>query len=56
MIELYETDGGLAAYNGGGKRAALWLAKNRAKGVLYEGTQKFVLAVLSLYEEFRDYN
>lgn len=56
LIELYETDGGLAAYNGGGKRAALWLAKNRAKGVLYEETQKFVLAVLSLYEEFRDYN
>ncbi len=53
LIELYEIDGGLAAYNGGGKRAALWLAKNRAKGVLYEETQNYVPAVLSLYERFR---
>ncbi|RMF68631.1 MAG: lytic transglycosylase domain-containing protein, partial [Calditrichaeota bacterium] len=45
LIELYEIDGGLAAYNGGGKRAALWLAKNRAKGVLYEETQNYVPAV-----------
>ena len=56
LIALYEIDGGLAAYNGGGKRAALWLRKNRAKGVLYKETRSFVTTVLSLYEEFREYN
>lgn len=56
LIELYEVDGGLAAYNGGLRRAALWLAQNRAEGILYKETQNYVPAVLSLYEEFREYN
>ncbi len=56
LIEVYEVDGGLAAYNGGGKRAAMWIAKNRAKGVLFTETQNYVPAVLSLYEEFRALN
>lgn len=56
LIEMYEIDGGLAAYNGGGKRAALWLAQNRANGVLYQETQDYVPAVLSLYEQFRGVN
>ncbi|MFQ6114812.1 MAG: lytic transglycosylase domain-containing protein [bacterium] len=54
LIELYEIDGGLAAYNGGGKRAKMWLAQNRAEGILYDETQKYVPAVLSLYEQFRN--
>lgn len=54
LIELYEVDGGLAAYNGGSKRAARWLSKNRASGVLHEETQNYVPAVLSLYEEFQE--
>ena len=54
LIELYEIDGGLAAYNGGSKRAARWLSKNRASGVLHEETQNYVPAVLSLYEEFQE--
>ncbi len=53
LIEMYEVDGGLAAYNGGGKRAAMWLARNRASGVLFAETQNYVPAVLSLYEEFQ---
>jgi len=53
LIEMYEVDGGLAAYNGGGKRAAMWLARDRAHGVLYQETQNYVPAVLSLYKEFR---
>lgn len=56
MIKLYEIDGGLAAYNGGWKRAALWLARNRADGVLYKETQNYVQTVLSLSEKFREYN
>jgi len=55
LIEMYEVDGGLAAYNGGGKRAAMWLAHDRAHGVLYQETQNYVPAVLSLYEEFREF-
>lgn len=54
LIELYDVDGGLAAYNGGGKRAEMWLAQNRAHGILFEETQNYVPAVLSLYEEFRN--
>lgn len=53
LIELYEVDGGLAAYNGGGTRAAMWLAQNRADGVLFKETQNYVPAVLGLYEELR---
>lgn len=53
LIELYDIDGGLAAYNGGNRRAEMWLAQNRAKGVLYSETQSYVPAVLSLYEQFR---
>ncbi|MFQ5603814.1 MAG: lytic transglycosylase domain-containing protein [bacterium] len=54
LIELYDVDGGLAAYNGGGKRAAMWVAQNRAHGILYEETQNYVPAVLSLYDEFKN--
>ena len=53
LIEMYKVDGGLAAYNGGGKIVNVWLAKNKAPGILYAETQKYVPAVLSLYEEFR---
>ncbi len=54
LIELYDVDGGLAAYNGGGRRVKMWLAQNRANGILYEETQNYVPAVLSLYREFRN--
>ncbi|MFQ5649984.1 MAG: lytic transglycosylase domain-containing protein [bacterium] len=56
LIEMYAIDGGLAAYNGGGKRAEMWLALNRANGILYEETQNYVPAVLSLYESFKQVN
>ncbi len=56
LIEMYEIDGGLAAYNGGGKRAKMWLAQNRANGVLFAETQNYVPAVLSLYQQFRTVN
>ncbi|NIR47895.1 lytic transglycosylase domain-containing protein [candidate division KSB1 bacterium] len=54
LIELYDVDGGLAAYNGGGKRAELWIARNRADGILYYETQNYVPAVLSLYKQFQN--
>ena len=54
LIELYDVDGGLAAYNGGGKRVEMWLAQNRAEGILFPETQQYVPAVLELYNEFKN--
>ncbi|MCK5739895.1 transglycosylase SLT domain-containing protein [bacterium] len=54
LIESYDTDGGLAAYNGGAKRAALWLANNRDYSYLWEETRGYVPAVLKLYEQYKN--
>jgi len=56
LIHLYEIDGGLAAYNGGEKRAALWLKNRNSKtdwAILWEETRGYVPAVLKLYEQFQ---
>jgi soluble lytic murein transglycosylase-like protein len=53
LISLYELDGGLAAYNGGEKRAAMWLASGKDNRVLWEETRGYVPAVLKLYEQFQ---
>lgn len=54
LIELYHVDGGLAAYNGGEKRAARWLASGRNDDVLFEETRGYVPAVLKLYDSYRN--
>lgn len=54
LISLYALDGGLAAYNGGEKRAALWLASGKDDRVLWEETRGYVPAVLKLYEKFQN--
>ena len=53
LVGLYEKDGGLAAYNGGPRRAEMWIAQNRDNRILWEETRNYVPAVLELYEEFR---
>ncbi|MBN2001057.1 transglycosylase SLT domain-containing protein [candidate division KSB1 bacterium] len=53
LVTMYEQDGGLAAYNGGPKRAEMWLASNRNNNILWAETRDYVPAVLKLYEEFR---
>jgi len=53
LIERYDLEGGLAAYNGGEKRAALWLAGNKAEGILQSETRQYIPQVLSLYETFK---
>ncbi len=53
LIEMYQLDGGLAAYNGGPKRAAMWLASGRDDKILYEETRGYIPAILNLYENFR---
>lgn len=54
LISLYELDGGLAAYNGGEKRAAMWLASGRDDRVLWEETRGYIPAVLKLYQQFQN--
>ena len=53
LIGAYDVDGGLAAYNGGEKRAALWLEKGKAYGILAKETQQYVPAVNRLYTEYQ---
>jgi len=54
LIEFYGVEGGLAAYNGGEKRAAMWLANNKADGILWQETQNYVPAVMRLYNRYRN--
>jgi soluble lytic murein transglycosylase-like protein len=55
LIELYDVDGGLAAYNGGEKRASLWIGSGKASGVLAAETQAYIPAIQRLYNEFQDF-
>lgn len=52
QIEYYDVDGGLAAYNGGEKWAALWVKSGRDDRMLPRETREYLPAVLALYEEF----
>lgn len=54
LIAMYDLEGGLAAYNGGERRAALWLASGRNDRILWEETRGYVPAVLKLYERFQN--
>ena len=54
LIQTYGVEGGIAAYNGGERKAAEWLASNKAKGILYKETANYVPAVLrynNLYQK-----
>lgn len=53
LITEYDLDGGLAAYNGGAKRAAMWIKANREDGILWDETQKYIPSVKKLYSEYR---
>lgn len=56
LVETYSIDGGLAAYNGGEKRAERWLNSGRADGILHEETAFYVPAILKIYEQYRRRN
>jgi len=53
LVTMYQQDGGLAAYNGGPKRAEIWLASNRDQNTLVAETRNYVPAILKLYDQFR---
>ncbi|NIR50136.1 lytic transglycosylase domain-containing protein [candidate division KSB1 bacterium] len=55
LIETYELEGGLAAYNGGEKIVEKWLANDKADGILWDETQNYIPFILKLYHEFRSY-
>ncbi|MFQ5484321.1 MAG: lytic transglycosylase domain-containing protein [Desulfobacterales bacterium] len=55
LVETYDVEGGLAAYNGGAKRVELWLAKNKADGILWAETQDYIPFVLKLYAEYKKF-
>ena len=54
LISLYEREGGLAAYHGGEKRAAMWLNSGKDGAVLTEETRQYVSEVLKLDEQFQN--
>jgi len=54
LITYYGLEGGLAAYNGGEKLAALWLENNKADGILWAETRDYIPAVVKLYKKYRE--
>lgn len=52
-IEKYGLEGGLAAYNGGEKRAAIWLKHKKGAGILWAETDNYIPQVLRLYEKYK---
>ncbi|MFQ5675890.1 MAG: lytic transglycosylase domain-containing protein [bacterium] len=54
LIETYDVDGGLAAYNGGLSIVEKWLRNNKADGILFKETREYVPFVLKWYDEFKD--
>lgn len=54
LIEKYGLDGGLAAYNAGEKRAALWLANNKADEIIWAETSNYIPHIMNLYEEYKN--
>jgi hypothetical protein len=52
LVGMYQEDGGLAAYNAGPKRAALWLASNRNDSTLVSETRHYIPAVRKLSDQF----
>jgi soluble lytic murein transglycosylase len=56
LVNDYELDGGLAAYNGGAKRASLWIKNDRAAGILWAETSNYVPSVMKLIGQYREMN
>jgi len=56
MVHDYGVDGGLAAYNGGERRAAQWVKNGRPEGFLYAETSVYVPAIQNLYKQYREMN
>lgn len=53
LVGMYEEDGGLAAYNGGPRRAEMWIDGNKDNNILWKETREYVPAVMELYDRFK---
>jgi soluble lytic murein transglycosylase len=53
LVGAYNVDGGLAAYNGGERRAERWVRNGRVDGILHEETAFYVPSILKIYEQYR---
>ena len=56
MISIYDVDGGLAAYNGGERIAAMWIKNDRNDDILWDETRKYIPSILKLYEQYQNMN
>jgi soluble lytic murein transglycosylase len=56
FVSYYGVDGGLAAYNGGEKQAALWIKGNKQKGILWAETESYIPAIIKLWDKYREKN
>ncbi len=54
LIELYDVDGGLAAFTDGQRRGALWLKNDKAPGILSKEGAEIVQAIQNLYNEYQE--
>jgi len=52
LIELYDVDGGLAAFNGGERVAAAWIKNGKAPGILAPETAHYIPAIQKLYVQY----
>ncbi|MBN2413843.1 transglycosylase SLT domain-containing protein [candidate division KSB1 bacterium] len=54
LIELYDVEGGLAAFTDGQRRGALWLKNDKASGILSKEGGEIVQAIQRLYKEYQE--
>ncbi|MBN1782116.1 transglycosylase SLT domain-containing protein [bacterium] len=52
LIQEYDLEAALAAYNGGERIAAVYLANGKDNRVLWEETRKYIPAVINLYHSY----
>jgi soluble lytic murein transglycosylase len=53
LSEQYGLDGALAAYNGGERQAALWLANGKDDKYLWAETRQYIPLVMKLYDSYQ---
>ncbi len=56
FIDYYGLKGGLAAFCGGEKQAAVWVANDKSDEILMAETTDFIPQVLVLYNEFKTFS
>lgn len=55
LIDAYDVDGAMAAWDVGDRRAALWIKSGRRSGILPKDTMTFIAEVLRQYEQLKEF-